>query len=382
MAVAGSYSGTISATTPGVIGTYTLPVTVTVSSGGIGYMIGYGGGATEGDIPTVEAWLGRPVNLITDSTNTMGTYRTGFTSTNGKAVRRIIAVPMLSINGDKSPILNDMALAANGTYNTQYTTMLTSILNNAPVVAIRPGWEGPGGFWYPWSVGFTNAPTGTQYLNQSYANFIGAFKRIATIARSIQPGVLLDWCGAWGSGTDILSYWPGAYNATTNPGGADVVSLDFYEAAIAKWNNNGMQPTWAMTQSFTGLTNPPSTGGWSLDDLTAFATAQGVKVGMPEYGPGSAAMYNNASGGEGSGVSSDDSAWITGNIAWINSLGSQFLYSVWSPWQPADDMLSGGAASVSPKEQAAIVKAWGTTHFDRTVSGWYSGPATPSEIGP
>ena len=69
--------------------------------GGLTYMVGYGGGATESDVPTVEGWLGRPLDLITDSTTTGGFYRTGFVSANGKPTARIISVPMLSVQNEK-----------------------------------------------------------------------------------------------------------------------------------------------------------------------------------------------------------------------------------------------------------------------------------------
>jgi hypothetical protein len=331
-------------------------------------MVGYGGGANETSIPTVERWLGRPLDLIHDSTTTGGFSRTGFTSANGKPTCRIISVPMLSVLGEQ-PRLNDMAHAASGAYDAQYRMMLTNIFRHAPTVAIRPGWEGPGGDWQKWSHG-----VGT---NATYATYIAAFKRIARIAKSIQPSILIDFCACWGYRPDIASYWPGAYDATTNPGGADVVSLDVYEGNVARANNGGNQPTWAGTQSFTGLSNPPAAGTWNLDTLVDFARAHGVKVGMAEYGPGNSAMSLGFLGGEGSGYTSNDGAWAQGAIDWINSLGGLFLYTVWSAWPPADDM---EASRMSPAEHTVWKKMWGSTHFDRNLGGWYKGVAkTPSE---
>jgi hypothetical protein len=332
------------------------------------YMVGYGGGANEASVPTVERWLGRPLDLITDSTTTWGFSRTGFTSANGRPTCRIISVPMLSVEGEH-PSLNDMAQAARGAYDSDYRVMLTNVLRHAPTVAIRPGWEGPGGDWYQWSNGVGK--------NATYANFIATFRRIARIAKSIQPSILIDFCACWGYHPDITSYWPGTYDAATNPGGADVVSLDVYEGNVARANNGGIQPTWAGIQSYTGLSNPPVAGTWNLDTLVAFARAHGVKVGMAEYGPGTAAMSHGFLGGEGSGYSSDDAAWAQGSIDWINSLGSLFLYTVWSAWPPADDMES---SRVGPAEHTVWKNMWGSTYFDRNLGGWYNGTArTPSE---
>ena len=260
-----------------------------------------------------------------------------------------------------------MALAANGSYNAQYRVMLTNLFQTpAPIVAIRPGWEGPGGNWYPWSVG----SGGT---NATYANYINAFKNIAIIAKSINPNVLIDFCGAWGYGSDILNYWPGAYDATNNPGGADIISLDVYGGNVDV-NNGGNHAPWAAAQSFTGLARP--SGSWSLDTMVAFAKQQGVKVGMGEYGPGTAAMSAAFSGGEGSGIGSNDGNWAQDCITWINSLGSLFAYTVWSPWPPADDLL---APDTDPAEQTVWKTMWGQTHFQRSLGNWYHGNNTPSE---
>jgi len=340
---------------------------------GLTYMIGYGGGANPSGVSFIEAWLGRPLDLMVDSTTTGGFARTGFVSANGRPCARVISVPMLSV--EKEPEnLNNMAEAANGGYNGRYARMLTNLRNNtaAPIVAIRPGWEGPGGDWSPWSVGRYRG-----FSNESYANYIGAFRNIARIAKTVMPHVLIDFCGAWGYLPDVDRYWPGAYHATNNPGGADIVSLDVYGGNVDLANNGGHHAAWAGAQSYTGLSKPPVAGTWNLDTLVSFARANGVRVGMSEYGPGTAAMSTGGTGGEGSKLGANDGAWSQANIDWLNSLGSLLVYSVWSPWEPADDI---EAAGTNPNDQAAWKTAWGNTYFDRSLGGWYTNPRkTPSE---
>ena len=272
------------------------PVSPTTRTG-LTYMIGYGGGANPSGVPIIEAWLGRPLDLMVDSTTTGGFARTGFVSSNGRACGRVISVPMLSVEKEAEH-LTDMAEAANGGYNRRYAAMLTNLRNNTagPIVAIRPGWEGPGGDWYPWSNGHYRG-----FRNESYANYIGAFRNIARIARALIPHVLIDFCACWGFLPDVADYWPGAYEARRNPGGADIVSLDVYGGNVDRGSNGGNHATWAAVQSYAGLSNPPAAGTWNLDTLVSFARAHGVRVGMAEYGPGTAAMAAAGSGGEGSG---------------------------------------------------------------------------------
>jgi hypothetical protein len=222
---------------------------------------------------------------------------------------------------------------------------------------VRIGWEFNGN-WYPWSNG-----VGT---NATYANYVAAFKRAAAIVKQYNPQVLVQWCLNWGqpsSGSpsswegEVLQYWPGVYDATTNPGGVDVVSMDFYQANISHYNNDGNQSTWAMVQSDTAFTTI------NLDWMTAFAQKQGVKVALSEYAAG-----NETSHGDGSGPGLDDGTWTAASIAWMNSLPPNLLlWADWSDDAPADDIVTKGA---NPAEQAAWISAWGNTRFRGT---WWRG---------
>jgi hypothetical protein len=263
-----------------------------------------------------------------------------------------VSFPLLSIFGESNN-LDDMAKAAAGDYDTAYTAMAVALASwKNPLLSARIGWEFNGN-WYKWSNG-----VGT---NATYANYIAAFQRAAMIIRAKNPHALIQWCVAWGQ-PDPTPYWPGAYDATTNPGGVDVVSMDFYQANISQYNDSGNTSTWAMAQSGTGAAG---VGPIVLDWMITFAQAQHVRVALSEYGAGSP-----TSGGVGTGPGLDDGTWTTDSIAWMNSLPSGlFLWANWSDDEPADDIVTAGA---NPAEQAAWVAAWKGTHFG---GSWWTGSA-------
>jgi hypothetical protein len=330
------------------------------SAGGLGYMVGVKCGLDVTCPDKVEGWLGRPVDVAGATITTTAWISSGtFTQTHGNNPLLEASFPLLSIFGESND-LNDMAAAASGAYDATYTAMAKALAASPnPLLSVRIGWEFNGN-WYPWSNG-----VGT---NATYANYVAAFKRAAAIVKQYNPHALVQWCVAWGqpasgpaSGWEaqVMQYWPGAYDAVKNPGGVDVVSMDFYQANISHYNNGGKQSTWAMAESDTAFTTI------NLDWMTSFAQAQGVKVALSEYAAG-----GDASKGANSGPGLDDGAWTASSIAWMNGLPpGLFLWTDWSDDAPADDIETKGA---NPMEQAAWISAWGDTHFDGT---WWKGPA-------
>jgi hypothetical protein len=299
---------------------------------------------------TAEAWLGRPLD-IAGTTITTSSYigsGTAYTTRSGAHPLLECSFPLLSIFGESNH-LNDMAQAASGAYDTTYEAMSQALAAWAnPLLSVRIGWEFNGN-WYQWSNG-----VGT---NATYANYVAAFKRAAALVRKHNPHVLIQWNVAWGQ-PDPTPYWPGAYDATSNPGGVDVVSMDFYQANISQFNNAGKQSSWALAQS--GVTV-------SLDWMVTFAKQKGVKVALSEYGAGAP-----SSGGEGSGKGLDDGTWTAASIAWMNGLTpGLFLWTCWSDDAPADDIVTSGA---NPAEQAAWTAAWKGTHFG---GSWWTGTPPP-----
>jgi hypothetical protein len=319
-------------------------------TGALGYMVGIKTNSVPTGPAKLEGWLGRPMDLAGTTITTMSYIGSGtpYTTASGAHPLLECSFPLLSIFGESNG-LSDMAQAASGAYDATYEAMAQALAAwPNPLLSVRIGWE-LNGNWYKWSNG-----VGT---NATYANFVSAFKRAAVLVRKHNPHALIQWNLAWGQ-PDPTPYWPGAYDATKNPGGVDVVSMDFYQANISKYNNGGNQSAWSLAQSGTTI---------DLDWMVTFAQSKGVKIALSEYGAGSP-----SSGGEGSGAGLDDGAWTAASIAWMNAqLPGFFLWTAWSDDAPADDIVTPGA---NKAEQAAWSAAWSGTHFAGT---WWTGTPPP-----
>jgi hypothetical protein len=292
----------------------------------------------------VEGWLGRALDLAGTTINTdsyIGVDKP-YTNASGGYPLLEVSFPLLSIFGENNN-LSDLAQAASGAYDSTYEKMAQALAAwPNKLLSARISWEFNGN-WYAWSNG-----VGT---NATYANFVSAFKHAAQAIKKYNPHALIQWCVAWGQ-PDPTPYWPGAYDAATNPGGVDVISMDFYQSFISQYNNGGKQSTWAMVQSGGGSIN--------LDWMTSFAQQKGVKIALSEYGAGSTSV----SKGEESGPGLDDGAWTAASIKWINSQPAGFfLWTNWTDDAPGDDIVTPGA---NPAEQAAWSAAWKGTSFGGT----------------
>lgn len=324
----------------------------------LAYMVGI---KTNG-VPTgpakVEAWLGRPIDVAGTTITTTSYIGSGtpYTTASGAYPLLEVSFPLLSIFSE-SNALDDMAKAAAGDYDATYTQMAAALAAwKNPLLSVRIGWEFNGN-WYAWSNG-----VGT---NATYANYVAAFKRAAAIVRAANPHVLIQWCIAWGQ-PDPTPYWPGAYDASNNPGGVDVVSMDFYQANISQYNDVGKTSTWAMAESGADA-GAQGAGPIVLDWMVTFAQQNKVKLALSEYGAG-----NSKSSGIGSGPGLDDGTWTAASIAWMNGLPSGLLlWTNWSDDEPADDIVTSGA---NPAEQAAWIAAWKGTHYG---ASWWTGAAPP-----
>ena len=313
------------------------------AAGALPYMVGIKTNSEPRGPATVQGWLGRPLDAAgttITTTSYVGSNATYENATGSPAPLLEVSFPLLSIFGESND-LNDLAKAAAGDYDSTYEAMSQALAAwpNA-LLSARVGWEFNGN-WYAWSNG-----VGT---NATYANYVSAFRHAATAIRKYNPDAFIEWCVAWGQ-PDPTPYWPGVYDATTNAGGVDVISMDFYQANISQYNNGGQQSTWAMAQS---------SGTINLDWMTTYAAQKGVKIALSEYGAGSP-----SSGGEGSGAGLDDGTWTAASIAWINAQPAGFfLWTMWSDDAPADDIVTPGA---NPAEQTAWKSAWTGTHFGGT----------------
>jgi hypothetical protein len=325
---------------------------VVSSPGALAYMIGIKCNSDESAPGTLEGWLARKTDIAgtTITTTTwIGGTNAAYTNSDGSRPLLEVSFPLLSIFGEQ-PALTDMSQAATGAYDDTYEAMSTALAAFPnPLLSARIGWE-LNGNWYPWSNGVT--------ADATYASYVSAFRHAAVMLRKHNPQVLIQWNIAWGQ-PDPTPYWPGAYDANDNPGGVDVVSIDFYQANISQYNNGGKQSSWALAQSGSTI---------NLDWMVAFAEKNGVKIALSEYGAGSP-----ASNGLGSGAGLDDGTWTAASVAWINAQpAGSFLWTSWSDDEPADDIVTPGA---NPGEQAAWSAAWKGTHFG---GSWWKGTAPPS----
>jgi hypothetical protein len=311
--------------------------------GGLPYMVGIKTNGVATGPAKVQGWLDRPLD-IAGTTITTTSYigsNQEYENASGNPPLLEVSFPLLSIFGESNG-LNDLAAAAAGTYDSTYEAMSQALAAwPNKLLSARIGWEFNGN-WYAWSNG-----VGT---NATYANYVEAFQHAAKAIRKYNPNALIQWCVAWGQ-PDPTPYWPGAYDASANPGGVDVISMDFYQANISQYNSGGKQSTWAMAQTTSTTID--------LDWMVTYAQSKGVKIALSEYGAGSP-----SSKGEGSGAGLNDGAWTTASIAWINAQAPGFfLWTLWSDDAPADDIVTPGA---NPAEQAAWTAAWKGTHFAGT----------------
>jgi hypothetical protein len=304
--------------------------------GGLPYLVGIKTNGVANGPATVEGWLGRPLDVAgttITTTSYIGINKPYTNASNGYPMLEV-SFPLLSIFGETNK-LDDLAKAAAGDYDATYTQMAQALAAwKNPLLSARIGWEFNGN-WYAWSNGVAT--------NATYANYVSAFKHAAAIIKQYNPKVMIQWCIAWDQ-PDPTPYWPGAYDAQNNPGGVDVISIDFYQANITTYYK---QTTWAYAQSGATI---------NVDWMVAFAKSKNVKIALSEYGAG-----NANSKGEGSGPGLDDGAWTAASIVWMNSQPPGFfLWSLWSDDAPADDIVTLDA---NPKEQASWKAAWSGTHY-------------------
>jgi hypothetical protein len=267
---------------------------------------------------------------------------------------KILIFEMLSASWDTDQTLQDMSAAASGAYDAVYTRMAQALASfGSPPVSVRIGHE-MNGNWYPWS-----ATTGNAH-NATTASYIAAFKRIAQIVRKYDPDTLIEWCvnvqtsvPEWpGTSYTPLDYWVGAYDPVSNPGGADVISMDFYEGSAG-----------------SDFASDIAGGQFGLTWLASFAAQQKVKLALSEVATGS-----STSPGEGQGCPcSNDTTFMHDMIGWIEALPpGQLTHFVLSPWAPADDLTASGNSGV----EQVWNQRWGGTRFAGT---WWKGPKVPTQ---
>jgi hypothetical protein len=244
----------------------------------------------------------------------------------------------------------DIAGAAAGTYNTQYTSLVNTIKNRGVGVqpndlVFRPGWEFNGG-WYPW--GANNSSFVVDATRPP--KFIQAFQNFVNISRSILPNALIDWNAAHGSpsGLPTSNWYPGdSY--------VDYIGMDVYNVNYNTSAPSDSDATW-WSVLLTG-------NGYGLNWLESFSAAHGKQISIPEWGTGRKI--------DGTDRSRDSRYFIAQMADWIRKHNvkyhSYFHYPAGDGfWQLGSDIPlwktvpGGGTIRFFPKASSEYLKQFGT----------------------
>jgi hypothetical protein len=175
----------------------------------------------------------------------------------------VVGIPMAIVghNGDE-----DFRAIARGDWDTAIlNTFQIYVDHGFRAFYIRLGWEMDGD-WYPWSVNPSNA-----------ADFVAAFQRIATLARSYKQALIaIMWNPGYvpNAAASFMSYFPGAQYV-------DSIGIDTYGAA------SGVPDTAPFAS--------PDPHAYTLQDAIGLAKATGKPLSLPETGggPGDTAFPEN-----------------------------------------------------------------------------------------
>jgi hypothetical protein len=270
----------------------------------------YVGGGSEdhlADALAFEALLGRGADFLLaygDEGVSANTFRFAATETYGwpATYRLALAQPITAPGWD-------MAAAAAGAHDAVFETAVANLaeLNvQQRIVDLRIGWEMNIENGYPWSVG----GDGT---NQSPANYVATFRRLALMVRASYPNLPITWCPNFDR--ESLSWYPG-------DDVVDIVAIDMY-------CNSTYFP-----DEFDYFREHIS----GLDWLETFAIAKGKKVAISEW----ATNYNTAN-------------FITPLAQWLKDRASIVAYHAY--WNNNDAF--PGLLDDYPAAKAAYQDAFG-----------------------
>lgn len=234
---------------------------------------------------------------------------------------------------------NGAAETLRGDFDTTIRTMFQEIVAaNRPLPGnyflIRLGWEM--NFWsaYPWCRAFITP-----------AQYIALYRKIVMLARSVDSRLFFDWTpnirviGADGKVIDPTQFWPGASWVDVN--GTDAYLR--YEIETA----NGITPTQTIANVWEGE--------WGINQLYAFAEAQGKPFLIAETGINGDGTANNGTTGD------LYSAHINRLYEFVRSK-SVFLHGYWNKASPFNCRLSNN--------QYAAASAAYKAAFDKVAKPW------------
>lgn len=236
-----------------------------------------------------------------------------------------IGVKSTSPTDTTHPPYMSFADVAAGKADTYYNTWAVNVKPTYPQLYIRIGWE-QNGWWYPWSIRFDAA--------NNYANWIAAFRRIVTVVRNVLPNCKIVWNPNLGeTAPNPQVCWPGASYV-------DIISGDLYDN-FWSGGSQGPEKRWAETLQ-------PTQGGWGLNAMKSFATAQGKPMAISEWGAG----INNSNPSQSYG---DDPVWIQHCIDYFDANNFDHIFY----WDFNDGTGYNGLVNDNSKpDQGAILKTW------------------------
>lgn len=160
----------------------------------------------------------------------------------------------LSVGMPLFPADGDLATAAAGGYNTQWTAFAKLLASKYPDAIVRPGWEFNIPNW-PWSANDANVK-----------DWIAAYRNAAQSMKAAAPGLRMDWNPNGGPGQTIKP----ATKAYPGDDVVDFVGVDNYD-----WDPG-------VTDEASWQTHLTQDGG--LQFWADFAREHGKKLSCPEWG--------------------------------------------------------------------------------------------------
>jgi hypothetical protein len=240
-----------------------------------------------------SGWSSQPIDGMSAYTDIGDGYFTGTAqhwSPNPQAITMTVQYGTPGTNSI------NMAEAASGAYNSTWLSWLQAdasqaAANGTPVTVVRI-WQEINGDWQPWSVNETGATVDGTAPGAAWpaATIIAAWNNMAAQVHTAFPNAQIEWnlnvgggwSGAPGNGTGFDLYPGNQY--------VNIIGLDAYEKSTS----------WANTVSGSGV---------NLNNLVAFATANGKEVAISET-----ASSNN------------DGSYLTSMTNYFNALGKQAAY--------------------------------------------------------
>ncbi|MDB5407058.1 MAG: hypothetical protein JWL84_1970, partial [Rhodospirillales bacterium] len=210
----------------------------------LGVYVGNTAPADEQAFNAIATWLGHKPDFATIFLNHNSWSE--FDSSVSWALSQWPAHEKLMISVPLIPNGATLATAATGAYDSHYLAAAQKIAAYDPNATIRVGWEMNGDGWWPWSA--ASDPAG----------YIGAFRDLVTVFRSVSPNFKFDWSPNVGTlAIDPAKVYPGdAY--------VDTIGMSVYEGS--SWF--GSQ---SAAQRWDWLVNQPNGLQWQAD----FAAAHG-----------------------------------------------------------------------------------------------------------